>query len=36
MDDTYPHVYEQLIDRLACALGGKATSLVCSPATADG
>ncbi|GBE80930.1 Importin subunit beta-3 [Sparassis crispa] len=23
-DDTYPHVYEQSIDRLACALGGKA------------
>ncbi|KAH8088992.1 ARM repeat-containing protein [Cristinia sonorae] len=22
-DDTYPHVYEQAIDRLACALGGK-------------
>ncbi|KAF9809312.1 hypothetical protein IEO21_07461 [Rhodonia placenta] len=22
-DDTYPHVYEQSIDRLACALGGK-------------
>lgn len=23
-DDTYPHVYEQSLDRLACALGGKA------------
>ncbi|KIM73570.1 hypothetical protein PILCRDRAFT_829051 [Piloderma croceum F 1598] len=23
-DDSYPHVYEQSIDRLACALGGKA------------
>ncbi|KAH9833385.1 ARM repeat-containing protein [Rhodofomes roseus] len=23
-DDTYPHVYEQSVDRLACALGGKA------------
>ncbi|PCH35440.1 ARM repeat-containing protein [Wolfiporia cocos MD-104 SS10] len=23
-DDTYPHVYEQAIDRLACALAGKA------------
>ncbi|KZT00064.1 ARM repeat-containing protein [Laetiporus sulphureus 93-53] len=23
-DDTYPHVYEQAIDRIACALGGKA------------
>jgi len=23
-DDTYPHVYEQALDRLACALGGKA------------
>jgi hypothetical protein len=22
-DDTYPHVYEQALDRLACALGGK-------------
>ncbi|KII95405.1 hypothetical protein PLICRDRAFT_86789 [Plicaturopsis crispa FD-325 SS-3] len=22
-DDTYPHVYEQSLDRLACALGGK-------------
>ena len=24
MDDSYPHLYEQSIDRLACALGGKA------------
>ena len=23
-DDTYPHVYEQALDRLACAVGGKA------------
>jgi hypothetical protein len=23
-DDTYPHVYEQSLDRLACAVGGKA------------
>jgi hypothetical protein len=23
MDDAYPHVYEQSLDRLACALGGK-------------
>lgn len=23
-DDTYPHVYEQSLDRLSCALGGKA------------
>jgi hypothetical protein len=22
-DETYPHVYEQSLDRLACALGGK-------------
>jgi importin-5 len=22
-DDTYPHVYEQALDRLACAVGGK-------------
>lgn len=23
-DDSYPHVYEQALDRLACAVGGKA------------
>ena len=23
-DDAYPHVYEQALDRLACAVGGKA------------
>lgn len=23
-DDTYPHIYEQSLDRLACAVGGKA------------
>ncbi len=23
MDEAYPHVYEQSLDRLACALGGK-------------
>ncbi|CAL1712081.1 unnamed protein product [Somion occarium] len=31
-DDTYPHVYEQSLDRLACALGGKA---VLPPAFSD-